>query len=126
MKTIASETTGLGLTLFKTLETKRELSYSKHPVSPIVVPVGVKVDVYWSEKNPSRVYFEYGGHIRATRTAKMKDTFYGKFSKMPSPRTLEKWEWEGGYCLTVTGHKTEPDGFGPDGSPSWMLVAGII
>lgn len=43
----------------------------------------------------------------------------------PSEKTLMKWESEG-YCKTVTGYKTEPDGYGPDGSPSWMLALGLI
>jgi hypothetical protein len=126
MKTISSETSVLGLTPFKILETKRDMDYLKHPVSPCSVPAGTQVMVYWSEKNPSRVYFDFGGHLRSTRAASMKDTFYGKFKKMPTMRTLQKWEWEGGYCETVTGFRTEPDGHGPDGSPSWMLIAGII
>jgi len=125
MRTIASETEKLGLKFFRQLETKRELSYEKHEV-PVTIPVGTLVNVYWSEKNPSRIYFDFGGHLRATRTANMNKTFFGKFKKMPTVRTLEKWEWQGGYCETVTGHRTEPDGHGPDGSPSWMLVLGVI
>jgi hypothetical protein len=125
MRTIASETDRLGLKLFKTLELKRELNYSKHEV-PCQIPTGTQVVVYWSEKIPSRIYFDFGGHLRATRTANMKNTFYGKFKKMPTITTLQKWDMQGGYCETVTGHRTETDGYGPDGSPSWMLVLGVI
>jgi hypothetical protein len=127
MRTIASETERLGLTLFKTLELKRELSYKNHSVSPCVVPAGVKVDIYFSKNTPSRVWFDYAGHIRATRTINAKDTFHGgNFTKRPSIRTLKRWSWDGGCCKTVTGFRTEPDGYGPDGSPSWMLVMGVI
>ena len=125
IRTIESETVSLGLTPFKTIQLKRELSYSKHEV-PCVVPMGVEVLVYWSEKVPSRVYFEFQGALRATRVANMSKTFFGKFKKMPTERTLEKWDNRGGYCETVTGFRTEPDGYGPDGSPSWMLVLGVI
>ena len=45
--------------------------------------------------------------------------------KAPSEKTLMKWEEEG-YCKTVTGLKVEPDGFGYDGSPSWLIVFGLI
>lgn len=45
--------------------------------------------------------------------------------KAPSMATLEKWNQDG-ICKTPTGHRVEPDGHGPDGSPSWMLVFGII
>lgn len=125
MRTVASETARLGLKPYKILELQRDLNYLKHEV-PCSVPAGTQVMVYWSEKNPSRVYFDFGGHLRATRVSNMKDTFYGKFKKMPTIRTLQNWEMRGGYCETVTGHRTEPDGYGPDGSPSWMLVAGVI
>jgi hypothetical protein len=126
MKTIASEMGNLGLVKFNTIETKRDLLYSKHPVSPCTVPVGTKMELYWSEKNPSRVYFDYAGHIRAVKVRNMHDSFFGKFTKMPTLNTLSKWEYEGGFCKTVLGEKVEPDGFGPSGAPSWMLVAGVI
>lgn len=45
--------------------------------------------------------------------------------RIPSVATLERWSDEG-YCLTVTGQKTEPDGHGSDGSPSWLLALGMI
>ena len=43
----------------------------------------------------------------------------------PSEKTLEKWVNEG-WARTITGHKTEPDGYGPDGSPSWLIALGMI
>jgi hypothetical protein len=57
------------------------------------------------------------------RAAKYAFYFGGK---VPSMTTMQKWEYEGGYCKTVTGLKTEPDGHGHDGSPSWMLALGLI
>ncbi len=44
---------------------------------------------------------------------------------LPSLATLERW---GNDCMceTVTGDEVEPDGVGPDGSPSWLLVLGMI
>lgn len=53
---------------------------------------------------------------------------FGNFSlffKAPSNSTLEKW-CDDGVAKTVTGHKVEPDGYGPDGSPSWLLAMGLI
>ena len=29
-------------------------------------------------------------------------------------------------CPSITGHSVEPDGHGPDGEPSWMLVLGLV
>lgn len=43
----------------------------------------------------------------------------------PSYSTLEKWGNEGG-CKTPSGKWTEQDGFGDDGSPSWMIALGMI
>lgn len=47
------------------------------------------------------------------------------YPKMPGLSRLEKMSDEG-VATTPTGKRVEPDGFGPDGSPSWMLVAGVI
>lgn len=43
----------------------------------------------------------------------------------PDIDTLQDWLDEAG-CETITGYWVEPDGFGPDGSPSWLLVMGLI
>ena len=45
--------------------------------------------------------------------------------KAPSMTTLEKWGMDG-VCKTPTGKRVECDGYGDDGSPSWMLVFGVI
>ena len=29
-------------------------------------------------------------------------------------------------CPSITGDNVEPDGCGPDGAPSWMLVLGLV
>lgn len=52
------------------------------------------------------------------------ETFVG-VAKRPSVRTMEKWQNDG-YCKTIFGARTEPDGTGPDGEPSWMLAMGLI
>jgi hypothetical protein len=43
----------------------------------------------------------------------------------PSFNTIEKWGMDG-ICKTPTGKRVEPDGHGPDGSPSWLLALGLI
>lgn len=47
------------------------------------------------------------------------------YPKMPPISRLEKMSNDG-IATTPTGKRTEPDGYGDDGSPSWMLVAGVI
>jgi hypothetical protein len=45
--------------------------------------------------------------------------------KAPSMSSLERWNNDG-VCKTPTGKRVEPDGHGSDGSPSWLLVFGVI
>ena len=45
--------------------------------------------------------------------------------KVPSVSTLERYSFDG-VCKTPTGQRTEPDGYGIDGSPSWLLVMSLI
>lgn len=47
------------------------------------------------------------------------------FTKPPKLNTIGRWEYDG-MAKTVTGKTVEPDGYGPDGSPSWLLVLGVI
>lgn len=47
------------------------------------------------------------------------------YPKMPPISRLEKMS-DDGIATTPTGKRTEPDGYGDDGSPSWLLVAGVI
>jgi hypothetical protein len=50
---------------------------------------------------------------------------YKSVVKAPSIRTLEKWEGEG-YCKSVFGDRTETDGYGSLGEPSWCLAYGLV
>jgi hypothetical protein len=45
--------------------------------------------------------------------------------KEPSTKTMEKW-MASGMAKSVFGHTVEPDGWDSDGSPSWLLVLGMI
>jgi hypothetical protein len=92
------------------------------------VPVGTELVIFFNETRPSRVVFEYNGKTLATRVDRLFETFKGsgvKFSKPPGIKSLERMSNDG-IVSTVTGRKVEPDGYGDDGSPSWMLVMGII
>jgi hypothetical protein len=44
---------------------------------------------------------------------------------LPSMACLEEWVSDG-VCETPTGDRVEPDGTGPDGAPSWLLIFGMI
>lgn len=45
--------------------------------------------------------------------------------KMPSLATLERYS-DDGIAKSVFGARVEPDGWDAQGSPSWLLVAGVI
>ncbi len=53
------------------------------------------------------------------------ERFGSPFTKPPTEETMWKWS-DLGIACTVTGKRTEPDGHGPDGSPSWLLALGLI
>lgn len=56
--------------------------------------------------------------------AGLYENFGRPFMKVPSMRTLT--QMGEGLSKSVTGKTVEPDGYGPDGSPSWLLVLGMI
>jgi hypothetical protein len=50
---------------------------------------------------------------------------YTSVCKQPSVTSLMRWS-EDGICKSIGGKKVEPDGYDPDGFPSWLLVTGFI
>ena len=50
---------------------------------------------------------------------------YVNLPKPPGIAALTKMD-DNGVGTTITGKRVEPDGKGPDGSPSWLLVLGMI
>ena len=103
--------------------TKADLNFSK---SGTVIQKGTTLEVFFDSKNNSRVYLDPPSvpSRRIIRLASAGKYLTG-FNKIPTLTTLEKWN-DSGVCKTPTGHKVEPDGYGPDGSPSWLLVLGVI
>jgi hypothetical protein len=99
---------------------KKELKWKDGSVTPINTPVHID----FSEKTPGRIYVTIGDMVYKTRVHDGYSRFAG-ITKAPGLRTLERYSWNG-IAKTTTGKKTEPDGYGSDGSPSWMLVFGII
>ncbi len=50
---------------------------------------------------------------------------FSTFFKPPTMKTLEKYSFDS-VAKSVTGKRCEPDGYAEDGSPSWLLVLGMI
>lgn len=87
-------------------------------------PAGQPVHIWFCPKvNANWMYVVSGDRVYQTRIA--NSSKYAGFKKQPTMRTIEKYSWDG-IAKTVTGCKTEPDGYGPDGSPSWLLVISLI
>ena len=107
----------------KTTTTKKDLTFSE---SGTTIPAGTKLTVYFDSTRYSRVYIDPKDtpNRRCIRLESAHKYLTG-FSKPPGLGSLERYSYNG-VCTTPTGKRTEPDGCGPDGSPSWLLVLGMI
>lgn len=85
---------------------------------------GSSVSVRFLSVSYNSVAIQYGNEVKIIPAMNAAKKLTG-FTKEPSIKTMEKW-MDNGIALTVTGKRTEPDGIGEDGSPSWMLVLGLI
>lgn len=101
-------------------KTKKELTWKDGSVTTINTPVHID----FIETNPSRIFVTIGNAVYHTKLVTAHERFTG-INKPPSLRTLERYSCDG-IAKTVTGERTEPDGYGSNGAPSWLLVAGII
>lgn len=100
--------------------TKKELKWKDGSVTPI----NTRVHIDFSNKLHGRIFVTIGDKVYKTRVDTASKRFTG-ITNPPQIWTMEKWSNDG-IAKTVTGMKTEPDGFGLDGSPSWLLVIGVI
>ena len=90
-----------------------------------IYPVGTVFELNWNrEKHYSITFATNNG--REVKLSTLRLHRYFNVPKPPTLKTLEKWEFDSGTCKTVLGKKTEPDGTDEYGSPSWMLVMGVI
>jgi len=115
----------------KTVKTLRELNWNvktphKGGLPSVTIPAGETIQVYFSEVNPSRlfIYDETTGRELTLRMTSASQVLSG-FKKSPGIKSLERMSFDG-VVTTPTGQRTEPDGYGSDGSPSWLLVLGLI
>lgn len=90
----------------------------------LIIPSGSCVHVDFSDKQPGHIYTTFDGNTVKSQAARAHKWLKG-FSKEPTLHRLEKWI-DDGVCLTPLGHRTEPDGYGPNGEPSWLLIERLI
>lgn len=89
-------------------------------------PSGTEVSVRFDKSLPSAAFITAAGAAREYRvSASRLHKYLAGFTKPPSVTTMAKWS-EDGVAKSITGHRVELDGYGPDGSPAWTLVAGVI
>lgn len=111
--------------------TLRDLNFKEKPGQrpAVLIPMGTKLDIAFSEKNYVKAVFNHNGNWHALMVQNLHSTVKAtngvKFQTMPSINRLEKMSNDG-VCTTVTGKRVEPDGVAEDGSASWLLVAGVI
>ncbi len=90
--------------------------------SGFIIPAGTECSLTLGE---SSIKAEFLGRSAKLGYRNAKANFGAPFTKAPSLGTLEKWSDEG-VARTTTGERTEPDGIGSNGAPSWMLALGVI
>jgi hypothetical protein len=50
---------------------------------------------------------------------------YRHVIKVPSVKRIDKWVYDS-VCESVFGNTCEPDGYGSEGEPSWLLALGLV
>jgi len=113
----------------KLVTVKTQLEWKNKKTNKVTVTIlpGAQVNVYFVEQYPNSLLVEVPNaqdEVKSTTITSAYRKFSG-FNKPPTTKTLEKYSWDG-VAKTPTGHRTEPDGYGPDGSPSWLLVIGVV
>lgn len=87
---------------------------------------GTPITIEFDKHMPSLVSLIVAGRPKPIKInpANLHKYFNG-FKMAPSRATMEKW-LDSGIALSVTGQKVEPDGWGSDDAPSWLLALGIV
>lgn len=89
-----------------------------------VTEAGESVEVSYKRGNHTTAFLMLAGTPKGVRITNLSLYLKG-YPKMPGMSALERMS-DAASVPTPSGYKVEPDGYGPDGSPSWMLVAGVI
>jgi len=123
MRTFNEAQMVLGLEFVKQVTFKQDCRF---PASGTIVTKGTTVDLYYSPKAGSKVYFQVATSPSVKTIGLSRcHLYFNGFKKVPSIKALEKMSNDA-IVTTPTGHRVEPDGYGPDGLPSWLLVMGVI
>jgi hypothetical protein len=90
-----------------------------------VIEAGEKGTLRFNEQTPRQAVVDFDVRPNTKLGCRLLGDYFGRpFMKEPSMSALE--DMSDGIAKSVTGKKVEPDGYGPDGSPSWLLALGMI
>jgi len=90
-----------------------------------VLPKGAQGSLRFNANAPRVVTVDFDTRPNTNLgVAGLYENFGRPFMKVPSMSSLSRMA--DGLSKSVTGKTVEPDGYGPDGSPSWLLVLGMI
>lgn len=93
--------------------------------SGVHIPVATKVRCFFDQSQSQYFTFDFGGEKPARMSYGSAHRYLKGFKKEPSMAALEKMS-NNGIATTPLGSRTEPDGVGQHGEPSWLLVIGVI
>lgn len=90
-----------------------------------VIEAGTRGSLRFNEQVPRQVIVDFDTRPNTKLgVANLFDYFGRPFMKVPSMSSLSRMA--DGLSKSVTGKTVEPDGYGPDGSPSWLLILGMV
>jgi hypothetical protein len=90
-----------------------------------VIEAGTRGTLRFNEQVPRQVIVDFDTRPNTKLgVANLFDYFGRPFMKVPSMSSLSRMA--DGLSKSVTGKTVEPDGYGPDGSPSWLLILGMV
>lgn len=90
-----------------------------------VIEAGTRGTLRFNEQSPRQAIVDFDTRPNTKLgVANLFDYFGRPFMKVPSMSSLSRMA--DGLSKSVTGKTVEPDGYGPDGSPSWLLILGMI
>jgi len=106
---------------------KKEMKFKTGEILPTGTVGTIEFPIPENSKNGTKFFFHAGPIIGQAKTYEIDAfqlvSYFGY--RMPSEITL--WRWLSDCtCKSVTGKTVEPDGYGDDNSPSWLLALGLI
>lgn len=91
-----------------------------------VLAKGTAVTITWPDDSRPGLARVVSSDLDIRISSRSLVDYFGRpFVKAPTISALMKMS-DDGIAKSLTGKRIEPDGHGPDGSPSWLLVLGYI